>query len=146
MSASFTTTILVDKSPDEAIAAIIRPRHWWGKAIEGTTDRVGQEWTYRYKDLHFSRQRTTELTPDKVVWHVADAEMSFLKDKSEWKGTDLVFDVAPKGDKTEVRFTHAGLVPDVECYDICTNGWSGLIHGSLKSLIETGKGIPDSVE
>lgn len=143
---SFTTSILVNQSPAEAIAAINRPREWWGKSIDGKTDRLGEEWTYRYKDMHFSTQRTTQLTSDKVVWHIVDAEMSFLKDKSEWKGTDLVFDVARKDDKTEIIFTHVGLVPAVECFDVCTDAWSGLIHGSLKGLIETGKGLPDTVE
>ena len=28
------------------------------------------------------------------------------------------------GSRNEVRFTHAGLVPDIECYDDCSNAWS----------------------
>ena len=36
---------------------------------------------------------------------------NFVKDKSEWKDTDILFDIAKKGDKTEVRFTHVGLSP-----------------------------------
>lgn len=144
---SFTTTILVNATPATAFDAINRPRDWWGKDIQGDTDRLGGEWTYRYKDMHFSTHRTTEFVPGKrIVWDILDSEMTFLKDKSEWKGTKLIFDITPKGDKTEVRFTHAGLVPQVECYDICTDAWSGLIHGSLKGLIEGGEGQPDTVE
>jgi hypothetical protein len=144
---SFTTVILVEQSPMAAFDAINRPRDWWGKEIEGRTDRLGEEWTYRYKDMHFSKQSTTEFAPGRrVVWHVADAQMNFLKDKSEWKNTDLVFDIARKGDKTEIRFTHAGLVPEVECFDICKNAWTGLIADSLKGLIESGQGLPDTVE
>lgn len=130
-----------------AFDAINRPRDWWGKEIEGRTDRLGEEWTYRYKDMHVSKQRTTEFVRGRrVVWHVADAQMNFLKDKSEWKNTDLIFDIARKGDKTEIRFTHAGLVPEVECFDVCTNAWTGLIADSLKGLIESGQGLPDTVE
>ncbi|MCV3206225.1 SRPBCC domain-containing protein [Mesorhizobium sp. YC-39] len=146
-SNSFTTAILVDQPPMAAFDAINRPRNWWGKEIEGRTDRLGEEWTYRYKDMHVSKQRTTEFVPGRrVVWHVIDAQMNFLKDKSEWKNTDLIFDIARKGDKTEIRFTHAGLVPEVECFDVCTNAWTGLIADSLKGLIESEQGLPDTVE
>lgn len=143
----FTTTILVDQSAKAAFDAINSPRDWWGKEIEGSTNILDGEWTYRYKDMHFSRHRTTELVPErKVVWHVVDSTMSFLKDKEEWKDTKIVFEIASKGDKTEIRFTHAGLVPEVECFDICRDAWSGLIQDSLRELIETGHGQPDTVE
>jgi uncharacterized protein YndB with AHSA1/START domain len=143
----FTMTILVDKTPEQAFAAINDPRAWWGKEIDGRTDRAGEEWTYRYKDMHYSRHKTVELVPnEKVVWQVVDSEMSFLEDKREWKDTRIVFDIADRDGKTEVRFTHVGLVPDVECFEICTDAWSGLIGGSLRSLIEEGEGDPDSVE
>ena len=143
----FTTAILVDRSAKEAFDAINRPRDWWGKEIEGPTDELGGEWTYRYRDMHFSKQQTTELVPERrVVWHVVDARMNFLQDKAEWKDTKIVFDITSSGDKTEIRFTHVGLVPDVECVDVCRNAWSGLIGDSLLKLIETGQGLPDTVE
>lgn len=143
----FTTSVLVDASPTKVFDAICSPREWWGRTIEGDTSSLGGEWTYRYKHLHFSRQRTTVLEPGKrVVWHVVESDLSFLKDRSEWNGTELVFDIAPQGDKTLVRFTHAGLVPSVECYGACTGAWTGLIQDSLTALIETGQGLPDTVE
>jgi hypothetical protein len=146
-SRDFTTTVLVNRSPKEAFDAINRPRDWWGRDIEGRTDRADEEWTYRYKDMHFSRQRTAELVPDrKVVWHVLEARMNFLQDKTEWEDTKMIFDISRKGDKTEIRFTHAGLVPEVECFDICKSAWTGLIADSLQNLIETGEGLPDTVE
>lgn len=146
-SRDFTTAILVDQSAKEAFDAINRPREWWGKEIEGHTDRLNDEWAYRYKDMHYSKHRTIELVPErKVVWHVVDSQMNFLRDKAEWKDTKIVFDISRKGDKTEIRFTHAGLVPEVECFDICQNAWSGLIGDSLRKLIETGQGLPDTVE
>jgi uncharacterized protein YndB with AHSA1/START domain len=147
-SKSFTVTALVNKSPDDAFRAITNPRAWWGKSIEGRADRLGGEWTYRYKDMHLSTHKTTELVPGKrVVWHVVDSTLTFLtNDPHEWRGTDITFDIAPKGDKTEIRFTHIGLKPNVECYDICTNAWTGLIQESLRQLIETGEGDPDNVE
>lgn len=143
----FTTIALVNATPRQAFDAINRPREWWGESIEGSTDTLGGEWTYRYKDMHRSTQRTSELVEGKrVVWEVLESELSFLKDKSEWTGTRLVFDIEPKGDLTEIRFTHVGLLPHVECYDMCVPAWTGLIQDSLKNLIERGVGQPDSVE
>ena len=54
-------------------------------------------------------------------------------------GTTITFDIARKGDRTEVVFTHVGLKPAVECFDTCSDAWTSLIQGSLKELIETGK-------
>ncbi|HMH58141.1 MAG TPA: SRPBCC domain-containing protein [Galbitalea sp.] len=144
---SFTTTFTVDQSPDEVFAAINNVRSWWTGEVDGDADRIGDEFTYRYEDIHRSTQKVTELVPGKrVVWHVTDAYLSFVKDKDEWVGTDIVFDITEQGDHTEVRFTHVGLVPEVECYDQCTPAWGFYIAGSLRSLITTGQGLPTERE
>ncbi|HZY46362.1 MAG TPA: SRPBCC domain-containing protein [Candidatus Bathyarchaeia archaeon] len=143
----FTTTFSVDQSPKEVFDAINNVRGWWSGNIEGSTDKLGAEWTYRYKELHRSKQKITELVPSKkVVWHVLDSYLDFVKDKTEWNGTDIVFEIDEKDDKTQLRFTHAGLVPDFECYDDCSNAWGGYINTSLKNLITKGKGKPNKKE
>lgn len=143
----FTTTIRVRRTPDEAFAAILNPRGWWGLSIEGDPALPGAEWSYRYRDLHFSRHRNDAIVPGRrVVWQVVDCDLSFLADRSEWTGTSLVFDITPHDGMTEIRFTHEGLEPSVECYGVCSNAWTGLIGGSLRDLIERGQGDPDSVE
>ena len=144
---SYTTTFTVDQTPKEAFDAISNVRGWWSGEIEGRTDQLGEEFTYRYEDVHYSKQRIEELVPDKkVVWLVLDAYLSFVEDKTEWNGTKVVFEVSEKGDKTEVRFTHQGLVPDYECYDNCSNAWGFYINSSLRDLITTGKADPNAKE
>jgi hypothetical protein len=82
----------------------------------------------------------TELVPGKrAAWHVVEGTLNFVEDKTEWAGTTIAFDIARKGDKTEVVFTHVGLKPAVECYNTCSDVWTSLIQGSLRQLIETGK-------
>jgi hypothetical protein len=140
---SYTTSFTVDQSPDEVFHAINNVRAWWSGEIQGDTNKLGAEFTYRVQDVHRSKQKITELIPGKkVVWHVIDGYLGFVKDKSEWKGTDIIFEIAKKGDKTEVRFKHMGLVPPYECYNNCSNAWGMLVNGNLRKLITTGKAQP----
>jgi Activator of Hsp90 ATPase homolog 1-like protein len=140
---SLTLTFSVEQSPEQVFDAVNNARAWWS----GETDRLGAEFTYRYKDVHRSTQKITEFVPGrKVVWHVADAELNFVKDRNEWNGTDIVFEIARKGGKTELRFTHVGLVPTFECYGGCSGAWGFYVGDSLRSLITTGKGAPNRTE
>ena len=146
-SQSFTTSISVDQTPQEVFDAVNNVRGWWSGEIEGRTDKLGAEFTYRYKDLHRSTQKITEWVPGKkLVWHVLDTRLNFVKDKTEWNGTDIVFEINRKNNKTELRFTHAGLVPAFECYGDCSGAWGFYINDSLRRLITTGKGQPNKKE
>jgi hypothetical protein len=112
----FTMTITVDQTLEEAFKAINNVRGWWSEEIEGRTDKLGDEFTYHYKDVHRSKMKLIEVLPNqKVVWLVLKNYFDFTEDKTEWKGTKVVFEVAKSGDKTEIRFTHQGLVPEHEC-------------------------------
>jgi len=141
---SFTTSFTVDQSPEEVFRAINDVRAWWSGEIDGPTDALGATFTYRYKDVHKSTQKITALVPGKkVVWHVEEAALNFVKDKDEWNGTEVVFEIGKKDGKTELRFTHLGLVPAFECYGGCSGAWGFYINESLRSLITTGKGQPN---
>jgi hypothetical protein len=144
---SFTATFTVDRTPEEVFAAINDVRGWWSGDIDGATDQLGAEFTYRYADVHFSKQRITELVPgEKVTWLILDSYLSFAEDKTEWNGTTVTFHIAKQGGQTQVRFTHIGLVPAYECFDNCSNAWGFYIRGSLRDLITTGTGQPNDKE
>jgi hypothetical protein len=140
---SYTTTFTVDQTPDDVFAAILNVRGWWTGDIDGDTEKIGDQFTYRYEDLHRSTQQVTEVVPARrVVWRVLDSYLTFVEDKNEWAGTDLTFDIAAQGNQTELRFTHVGLVPEGECFDSCSNAWSFYINSSLRSLITAGGSRP----
>lgn len=146
-TSDFTATLLVNQTPGEAFNAITNLRGWWSENIEGDTDQLDDKFTYHYKDIHYCKMRLIELVPyQKVVWLVLDNYFKFTEDKSEWIDTKLIFDISQKAGQTEIRFTHEGLVPQYECYEICREAWTNYIHDSLHSLITTGKGQPSSKE
>lgn len=141
----FTTTILVGQTPKEAFNAINNVRGWWSEEIEGSTDKLNAEFKYHYEDVHRSKMKIIEFVPnEKVVWLVQDNYFKFTRDKSEWTGTKIVFEISTQDNKTQIRLTHQGLVPEYECYDICQNSWTNYMHNSLRSLIATGKGQPNA--
>ena len=144
---SYTISYMVDQSQQEVFDAINNVREWWSGEIDGRTDKLGAEFTYRYQDLHRTTQKITELVPGKkVVWHIVDSHINFVQDKAEWNGTDVVFEIERKGARTELRFTHVGLVPAIECYGDCSGAWGFYINDSLRGLITTGEGQPNKKE
>jgi uncharacterized protein YndB with AHSA1/START domain len=144
---NFTADFTVQQSPEQAFAAITDVRRWWSGNIDGATDQPEAEFIYRYQDIHYSKQRITELVPGRrMVWEVLDAYLNFADDPREWVGTTIVFEVEPEGEGTRVRFTHVGLTPEAECYDKCSAGWDFYINGSLKQLLTQGEGTPNPTE
>jgi hypothetical protein len=144
---NFRTSFVVDQSPAEVFAAVTNVRGWWSQEIEGGTERLGDEFSYHYKDIHRTKMRLTEVVAGrKVVWLVLENYFDFIEDQAEWTGTEFTFEVVSKDGRTEVRFTHLGLVPEYECYDVCSNAWGSYINGSLRSLITTGEGRPNLKE
>lgn len=144
---NFTAEFTVEQTPEQALGAINNVRAWWSGNVEGITNELGAEFTYRYQDIHYSVQRITELVPGRrVVWQVLDAHLAFTDDPSEWVGSQIIFDVTRNDDLTTVRFSHIGLTPDIECYDKCSGAWGFYINTSLKNLITTGNGAPNPNE
>ena len=140
----FTTTILVEQTSKQVFDAVNNVRGWWSEEIEGSTDKLNEEFNYHYEDVHRCKMKITELIPNKkVVWDVLENYFKFTKDKSEWTGNKIVFEITEKDNKTELRFTQLGLISEYECYEICSDSWRNYIQNSLRSLITDGKGKPN---
>jgi hypothetical protein len=147
LNQNYSTHFSVDQSAGEVFAAINNVRGWWSEEIDGRTYNLGDVFRYHYKDVHTCTMKISEFVPNKkVVWLVLDNYFNFVQDKSEWVNTEVTFEIAEKDGKTEVQFSHLGLVPEYECFEICSNAWGTYINSSLQKLITTGKGHPNSKE
>lgn len=140
----FNITFLVEQTPSEVYHAINHVRGWWSEELEGSSAKLGDEFSYRHGDIHFSKHKLVEVIPNKrVVWLTLDSKLTFVDKQDEWNGTKIIFEISKQGDKTKLDITHFGLVPDFQCFDGCSKGWTYYLQNSLLPLITTGKGKPD---
>lgn len=143
----FQIRIAVDATPHEVFQNINCVSKWWTEDLEGSSFELNDEFTVRFGDVHFSRQKLVEVIPDKkVVWLVTDSRLNFINDKDEWTNTKIIFELSTLDNKTLIHFTHVGLVPGVECYEACSTAWPRYIGESLMNLITSGKGQPSTKE
>jgi hypothetical protein len=142
----YTIDLTVDAPVKEVFKDINSVTKWWTEVLDGSSKKLNDEFTVHFGDVHVSTQKLIEIIPDKkVVWLVTKSKLNFIKDKQEWTNTRISFELSEERKQTHVKFTHHGLVPDVECYKDCTKGWDYYIKGSLYKLLTQGKGTPELV-
>jgi hypothetical protein len=143
----YTVSITVKATPQEAFKGINRVTKWWTENLEGHSQKLNDEFTVRFGDVHMSKQKLIEVIRDKkVVWLVTDSKLNFVKDKQEWTNTKICFEIVEMNGKTQIHFTHMGLHPEAECFNGCSNAWHQYIKGSLFKLLTEGKGTPERKE
>lgn len=133
----FTLTLLTDQAPQKVYQAIKNVRAWWSgyysEEIIGNTENLHDEFSFRAGDgVHFTKHKLIEVIPDKkVVWLTMESDLSFINKKDEWTGTKVIFEISKKGDQTQLKFTHEGLTPQVECYDACAPTWTQYLQNNF---------------
>ena len=136
----FTYSFTSSKTPAAVFELLLHIDQWWSgqyeETIKGKSEKINDEFTFRAGGgAHYSKQKLVELIPNKkIVWLVTDSNLSFLSDTGEWIGTKICFDISMEGNQTKVIFTHDGLVPDIECYDACSGGWTKYLKQLKKKL------------
>ena len=143
---NYTATISVEQSPKEAFDAI-RNVQWMvvGRNQRKHRQESATSSSITTRTYHTCTMKLVELVPGKgVAWLVTDNYFSFTEDKTEWKGTKVVFDIAKKGDEDRDPLHARGSGPCVRVLQRLLRRLGTYIRGSLKSLIATGKGSPNA--
>jgi hypothetical protein len=142
----YTATITVNATVSAVFKNLNDVTKWWTENLKGSSQKLGDEFTVQFGDVHVSTQKLIEFLPDKkVVWLVTDSSLNFTTDKEEWTNTKISFELTVLKNQTQLNFTHFGLNPQIECYDSCVKGWDYFINGSLFKLLSTGEGLPDLI-
>ena len=143
---SYTTQVLIKGSKEQVFSAISKNvQKWWGNTDDPVA-AVNDEFTTSF-DQTFWKFKIAEFEPfSKIVWNCIDARhihSGYTGIEKEWLGTSVVWsleEIAPT--ETLLHFTHDGLVPELNCYEICFPEWERFVTQSLKSFVESGKGMP----
>lgn len=130
---------------------LLNVRSWriglYSETINGKTEKLDDEFTFSAGGgVHYSKQKLVELIPEKkIVWLVTDSNLSFLEKPDEWTGTKICFDISTKGKKSQITFTHEGLVPKFECYNGCAGAWTQYLV-NLANKLEQGNRLEQKID
>ena len=139
---NFQVTIEVNASPAAAMEKIAQVNQWWAKKLKGSAEKSGDKFRVDFGETFVDFQVTELIPGKKVAWTVTGCNLHWIKNKKEWNGTRVVFEMAGKDNSCRIHFTHIGLVPACECYEDCKAGWTEHITDSLANFINKGKGMP----
>lgn len=137
---SFTYHFETSKSAEEMCKLLLDVRQWWvgfyEETITGESKKLNDEFTFLVGNgMHFTRMKLITLEPSsRIEWMVTESKLTFLSDPEEWIDTTISFDIKSKGSKTEITFTHRGLVPQIECYNNCSTAWTEYLN-ALKKIV-----------
>ncbi|WP_165396076.1 SRPBCC domain-containing protein [Flavobacterium sp. J27] len=138
---NYTYCFSSSKSAAAIFQIVSNPKKWWSglfaEEIEGQSEQIGDEFSFQAGNgAHFSVQKLIDRVPNqKIVWLVTQSYLSFLDQKDEWNETQISFELKETGNQTLVTFTHNGLIPEIACYEQCSNAWSQYLQ-NLKVALE----------
>lgn len=139
----FTAVLNVPASPGTVSALFTSAAgvsRWWGPT-QGDGEAGGTLVT-SFGDHGVNAMRVLEAGPSRLVWEsIAPDETRPTGHTKEWLGTTMEFDIVPADTGTELRFRHAGLTPQLECWDSCVAAWTYFM-ASIETFAKTGTGTP----
>ena len=134
---NYSNQIIVAASPKRVYQALTRDLGvWWGNSNEGVTEEgdtlvIGFEenphqWTFEAVELIEGKRVVYECVESK---HRPEGFPGVIQ--KEWQGTKLIWQISESDAGTFINFTHDGLTPELECYDVCQTGWNDYFGESL---------------
>jgi hypothetical protein len=139
----FSLILNVKASAKDVLKKISQVGLWWAKDFKGKASKLNDKFSVHFGDT-FVDFKISEFIPNKkIIWLVTDCNLHWIKDKKEWKNTQVSWELTDKSGKTQITFVHKGLNPESECYESCKPGWTHHLKDSLVKLIEDGEGFPE---
>ncbi len=141
---SYSTEILISVKPELVYKAITKGIDKWWTALSNQALKIGDQLVVQFEKNTSWVMTVSEAIPNRsLVWKVVEAnhDLENISIKDEWKGTTIKWEIVDNRTESKVILTHQGLVPKLECFEICQAGWNYFL-GSLKDYLETGKGYP----
>ena len=140
----YSTEILIAAKPEAVYQAITKKVDKWWTELSNRAEQVGDQLAVRFEKTTTWVMTVIEASPSRsLAWKVAEAnhDVEGQTKRDEWKGTTIKWQIAGNDMGSKVTLAHQGLVPALECYEMCEAGWDYFL-GSLKSFLETGQGYP----
>ena len=111
--AKYSVEIELAKSLGEVFDHLIDLSNWWPEDFEGESLKLNGEFIFRTGDSHYSKNRVVEFIPDKrLAWLTTESIRK--TDNFEWTGTKMIFELTPRGNHTQLKFTYDGVVLEHE--------------------------------
>jgi len=133
----YIVAIEVAKSPGDVFNHVNDVSKWWPEEFEGENTKLNDDFVFRSGDEHYSKHKVVEFIPDKkVVWLVTESIRK--TDNFDWTGTKFIFELAPKGNNTLLKFTYDGFILENE-YDRLVQVCDMVIKDMLYNFITYGK-------
>lgn len=146
-SENYQKSALIKASPLGVFRAITEQiDEWWGE-VDCQPSHKGVRFKVSFGEAFWSF-RVTNFEPEhRVTWECIESNQvhaGLRGIKEEWLGTMLHWEItSEEGGTSRLSFTHEGLVPDFNCYEVCSDAWGFFIGTSLKQLVEKGEGEPE---
>lgn len=140
----YSSEIHISVKPESVYNAITKEVDKWWTELSNQALQVGDQLIVRFEKTTSWVMTVSEAILNRsLVWKVTDAfhDLEGITKKDEWKGTIIRWEIEIYDTGCKVTLTHHGLVPVLECYEICETGWDYFLQ-SLKNYLETGIGNP----
>ena len=137
----YQTSLVLEANPAAVYAALTTPeglRGWWTHDCDVATAGSRSTASGYHKDMRIER-----LEPGpKLALHGCAHRRRGPQAQGGMGGHAASFPLKADGEGgTRLDFEHRGLVPALECYRLCSNGWRHYL-GSLQQFVDTGRGTP----
>ncbi|MGH3276419.1 MAG: SRPBCC family protein [Streptosporangiaceae bacterium] len=117
----YQSTKALESAPEavfDALTSADAIASWWAPATG--SGAAGGEITLLFGGQAVRIRVDETDRPARVCWTVLVSDPL-----PDWASTTITFDIAPAADGgTVLHFTHHGLTPQLECFSMCSAGWT----------------------